>query len=449
MSFIKPEQFIAACDKPVSFNFILIPSGAGSAPNHQTTRPLMKYNLNKFIAVLFGMGSTLAQLQAQTAARGDLMLFFQKPGDTDTVYVNLGNAATLYRGAAIGPTAAKQALNIININSSLTSAFGAGWASDPDVYAGLAGVYENSTAATVVNGDQYRTLYVSKARTSVGTVGASGSTAYNLLAAGSLNAGALAMYGMTTNFITQLPSVAQGLVTTEFSVIDNQNPTTLAGVQTTAFGQFVSGVQQRGSVSIFGTFGLAGQVEFALDLQRLVPDGTVDSGEIAGTSRTGSYEGTVTVGTDGNVSFITQGTSAYDAWLAGFPLLATPTDKLPATDFDNDGVTNLVEFVLNGNPAVSGASILPTLDSSGANFVFNFTRRADSTTEVTQVFEYSTDLVDWTTNSPITIPTTPGTVGFATVEASTGTAPNLVQAVTLTIPKGSNTKLFGRLKAVK
>jgi hypothetical protein len=409
----------------------------------------MKYNLNKFIAVLFGMGSTLAQLQAQTAARGDLMLFFQKPGDTDTVYVNLGNAATLYRGDATGPTAARQALNIININSSLTSAFGAGWASDPDVYAGLAGVLENSTATTVVNGDQYRTLYVSRARTSVGTVGASGSTAYNLVSAGSLTSGATNMYGMTTNFFTQLPSVAQGLVTTEFSVIDNQNPTTLAGVQTTAFGQFVSGVQQRGSVSVFGTFGLAGQVEFALDLQRLVPDGNVDSGEIAGTSRTGSYEGTMTVGTDGNVSFITQGTSAYDAWLAGFPLLATPTDKLPATDFDNDGVTNLVEFVLNGNPSVSGQSILPTLDSSGANFVFNFTRRADSTTEVTQVFEYSTDLVDWTTNSPITIPTTPGTVGFATVGASTGTAPNLVQAVTLTIPKGSNTKLFGRLKAVK
>ncbi|MBJ7425050.1 MAG: hypothetical protein JHD23_11225, partial [Akkermansiaceae bacterium] len=209
------------------------------------------------------------------------------------------------------------------------------------------------------------------------------------------------------------------------------------------------GVQQRGSASVFGTFGLAGEVEFALDLQRLVPDGTVNTDEVAGTSRTGSYEGTVTVGTTGNVSFITQGTSAYDAWLAGFPLLATPTDKLPATDFDNDGVTNLVEFVLNGNPSVSGASILPTLDSSGANFVFNFTRRADSTTEVTQVFEYSTDLVDWTTNSPITIPTTPGTVGFATVGASTGTAPNLVQAVTLTIPKGSNTKLFGRLKAVK
>ena len=282
----------------------------------------MKYNLNKFIAVLFGMGSTLAQLQAQTAARGDLMLFFQKPGDTDTVYVNLGNAATLYRGAATGPTAAKQALNIININSSLTSAFGAGWASDPDVYAGLAGVLENSTGTTVVNGDQYRTLYVSRARTSVGTVGASGSTAYNLVSAGSLTSGATNMYGMTTNFFTQLPSVAQGLVTTEFSVIDNQNPTTLAGVQTTAFGQFVSGVQQRGSVSVFGTFGLAGQVEFALDLQRLVPDGTVEPGEVAGQSRFGSYEGTVTIGSNGSVSFITipEPSSITLAGIAGLAL---------------------------------------------------------------------------------------------------------------------------------
>ena len=136
----------------------------------------MKHNPNKFIAVLFGMGFTLAQLQAQTAARGDLMLFFQKPGDTDTVYVTLGSAATLYRGAASGPSSANQTLNIINIDGTLASAFGAGWATDPDVYAGLAGVLENSTADTVVNGDQYRTIYVSRSRNGVGTVGASGST---------------------------------------------------------------------------------------------------------------------------------------------------------------------------------------------------------------------------------------------------------------------------------
>ena len=268
-------------------------------------------------AAMFAVGSAQGAVTA-----GSLVLFFQKPGDTNTVYVNLGDAATLYRGAAAGSSAANQALNIININSTLVSAFGSGWASDQNIYAGLAGVLENSTATTVVNGDQYRTLYVSRSRASVGTVGASGSTSYNLLAAGSLTSGSTNIRGLITNFATQLGSADQGIVTTDLSVIDNQNPTTLAGVQSTAFGQFVSGVQQRGSVSVFGTFGLAGQVEFALDLQRLVPDGTVDSGEVAGQSRFGSYEGTVTIGSNGSVSFITipEPSSITLAGIAGLAL---------------------------------------------------------------------------------------------------------------------------------
>jgi hypothetical protein len=414
----------------------------------------MKYKSNKLIAALFGAGFALGQLHAQTTvAPGDLILFFQKPGVTNTVYANLGNAATLYRGAESGPSAANQALDIININTTLVDAFGAGWASDPDIYAGLSGVRSNSAGTGVTNGDQNRTLYVSRSRPNVGTVGAAGAIPFNLVSAGSLTAGATNMLGMNTNFATRLPNLTQGRITTlELSVIDDQNPTTLAGMQGTAFNMFVGGVQQRGSASAFGTFGPAGQVEFALDLQRLVPDATVHPGEVEGPSRTGTYEGTITVGTNGSVSFITQGTapsSAYDAWIAGFPLLATPTDKLPETDFDNDGFTNLEEFVLNGNPSVSGQAIAPVLDASGSNFVFNFTRRADSTAEVAQVFEYSTNLVDWTTNPPITIPTMPGTVGSVTVGASTGTAPNQLQAVTLTIPKDSNTKLFGRIKVVK
>jgi hypothetical protein len=46
-------------------------------------------------------------------------------------------------------------------------------------------------------------------------------------------------------------------------------------------------------------------VEFALDLQRLVPDATVHPGEVEGPSRFGTYEGTITVGTNGSVSFVT------------------------------------------------------------------------------------------------------------------------------------------------
>lgn len=405
-----------------------------------------------FLAILFGAGFFAAEINAQNPffETGDLILHFQKPGDDDTIFVGLGSAATLYRGSAAGPTADRQALDIVNIDAALTAAYGAGWASDTAIYAGLAACRSTSTGIQVFDGDQTRTIYASRPRSSVGTLGARNSTVWDMTIGGNLTSIATPIVGSLSNdFETNhLTKVATAPVAS--STIDQNNPFSSPGIQGVAYGQFVGGVQQRGAATAFGSFGPAGSVEFALDLNRITPRNDADTnGEVAGVRFVGSYEGTVVVGTDGNVSFITQGTSAYDAWLAGFPVLVTPTDKLPATDFDNDGVTNLVEFVLNGNPSVSGQSILPTLDSSGANFVFNFTRRADSTTEVTQVFEYSTDLVDWTTNSPITIPTTPGTVGFATVGASTGTAPNLFQAVTLTIPKGSNTKLFGRLKAVK
>ena len=416
----------------------------------------MKHKSAKILlAALFGTGFFATELHAQNTffEVGDLILFFQKPGDDDVIYVGLGSARTLYRGSAAGPTADRQAMNIVNIDAALTAAYGAGWASDTGIYAGLAGCRSASTGTQVFEGDQTRTLYVSRARNGVGTLGAVNSTPWDLTSAGTSTSAATAIVSSLSNDfeVNHLTKVATSL--TSSSKIDDENPFIATGVQGYALNGFTGGVQQRGSGTSFGTFGLAGSVEFALDLNRIVPrNDSETNNEVSGIKEVGSYEGTIVVGTDGNVSFITQAvapTSAYNAWLVGFPLLVTSTDKLPATDFDNDGFTNLEEFVLNGNPSVSGQTIAPTLSASGANFIFNFIRRADSTTEVTQVFEYSSNLLDWTTNPTITIPTTPGTVGFVTVGASSGTAPNQVQAVTLTIPKGSNTKLFGRLKVVK
>jgi hypothetical protein len=386
-------------------------------------------------------------------ANGDLVIFFQKPGDSDTVYASLGNAATLYRGAAAGPDVANN-VDFLDLNSVLISAFGEGWADDPDIYAGLAGVNDSSvTSNALTNLDPARTLYISSPRNSVGTVGTPDSVGWDLTLAGNT-----AMTGASTGIQTQNNIFennydVQAVVSpTGLSQIDEQNPFIAPGIQGNAFSDALEGgVQQVGSSTGFGTFGAAGPVEFALDLYRVLAKNTI-SGQVAGALRVGSYEGTITVSSVGKVSFISQGAgpaSFYDSWLTGFFALDTPTDKLPETDFDNDGYTNLEEFVLNGNPAVSGQAIAPTLSASGLNFVFNFTRRADSVTEVTQIFEYSTNLVDWTTKTPISIPTTPGTVGFVTVGANSGTAPNELQAVTLTIPKGSDTKLFGRLKVVK
>jgi len=315
----------------------------------------MKYKSSKFIAALCGMGFALTQLQGQTVANGDLILFFQKPGDNNTVYVNLGKAATLFRGAASGPSAAQQRLNFININTTLNNAFSpsnpGGWASDPDLFAGLAGVFSNIDSPTIVDGDQYRTLYASKARNSVGTVGSSGSTQWNLDSAGSLTNGATNMLALTTNFAFRLPGQNQGVVSVVDSVIDNQNPTSLTGVQGQAFGQFNGGVQQRGSASTIGTFGDAGVVEFALDLQRLVPDGTVDLGEVEGPRRKGTYEGTVTVATNGNVSFITQG-------VAGATVCVDNITTTAGTNANTKKVT--IAFTATGNVDVYSSTDLQT-----------------------------------------------------------------------------------------
>ncbi len=86
--------------------------------------------------------------------------------------------------------------------------------------------------------------------------------------------------------------------------------------------------------------------------------------------------------------------------------------------------------------------ILPTLNTSGTNFVFSFTRRVQSTSDTTQVFQYGSDLGGWT---PVNI--TPPTSAAVTLGSPVGG----LQSVTISIPKtlASGGKLFGRLRVVQ
>lgn len=134
------------------------------------------------------------------------------------------------------------------------------------------------------------------------------------------------------------------------------------------------------------------------------------------------------------------GADPFATWMStNYPLIVSP-DNQPGADPENDGIKNLLEYILQGgDPSVSTTGTLPTLDASGENFVFTYYRRADAT-GTTQTFEYGDNLSGWT---PVAIPDGSGVV----VTPDNPVAG--IEKVEITVAKGLNTKLFGRLKATQ
>jgi autotransporter-associated beta strand protein len=130
----------------------------------------------------------------------------------------------------------------------------------------------------------------------------------------------------------------------------------------------------------------------------------------------------------------------YLAWAGGFNAL----DKSKGGDPDHDGISNLMEFVLNGNPDISDTTIVPNTSASSSDFTFRYVRREDSN-NVNQVIQYGSDLVGW---ADLIIPAAAGTttVGISTV--TVGVPASGTQTVTVTIPTSVSVggKTFARLK---
>jgi len=259
------------------------------------------------LAVAAGAGSALpANAQNPLYTPGDLVLAFQNPGGAvgagETLYVSLGNTALNFRGAAAG-TDSPSLLNIININAQLISAFGSNWANEITLYAGLSGVWGTSSLGTgLQNGDPNRTLYVSKARLGIGTFGLANSTGWTITSDTGMTAGANGMVSQNTTFEVNYTTQA-AISPTGVSTIDEQNPFDAPGSQGLAFGAFIGGVQQAGTAGSFGSFGGVSDVEFALDLYRILARNNI-AGQVGGDVREGSYEGTIVVDNVGNVSYV-------------------------------------------------------------------------------------------------------------------------------------------------
>jgi hypothetical protein len=89
----------------------------------------------------------------------------------------------------------------------------------------------------------------------------------------------------------------------------------------------------------------------------------------------------------------------------------------PLDDPDFDGIVNLLEFVLHGNPLSPDTGNLPDLVPSGAGtWRFEYDRNKDSSPGVTQIVEYTDDLKIWT---KVTIP--PSTSDSVIITSGTNT----------------------------
>jgi hypothetical protein len=122
----------------------------------------------------------------------------------------------------------------------------------------------------------------------------------------------------------------------------------------------------------------------------------------------------------------------FDAWVLSFPGLS---DITAGGDPDGDGISNLMEYVIGGDPRISSTEYLPNQSIIGSNLVLTYKRSDASESDTVQTGQWSTNLNDWTDIAPVLV-------------QENGTDPD---DMTISIPltNAVDGKLFGRLKVVK
>jgi len=244
--------------------------------------------------------SVCANAQNTFHAPADLVLTFQNPGGitgaTQTLTVALGNVSTVFRDGGTFTT--------INIGSTLSGTFGASWYDATTLWAGAAGFRGTSAAVTsTLDGDPHQTIYVSKARQSLGTAGQASSTISNL----PLNSGTGIVNGINAvkGRIETAGTTAAFVEGVSTSFIDDQNPFSSPGVQNAAYTDVAGGVQGNFGASNLGTnvLGATGTVELALDLYRFQTRSDVADPTGFNQTNVGQFLGTITINQAGDVNF--------------------------------------------------------------------------------------------------------------------------------------------------
>ncbi|MBC7980764.1 MAG: hypothetical protein H7Y36_09405 [Armatimonadetes bacterium] len=136
-------------------------------------------------------------------------------------------------------------------------------------------------------------------------------------------------------------------------------------------------------------------------------------------------------------------TDPYLAWAAGFfnsLQLANSAMSGRTIDFDKDGIANLLEFVLGGDPTVGNYNLLPILTTTpipgGRNLIFRYNRKI-AASGIPTVVEHSVTMSS---------PWIPAIDQQDNVTIATIPLDDLTEQVTVTIPSTSSAR-FARLNA--
>jgi autotransporter-associated beta strand protein len=135
--------------------------------------------------------------------------------------------------------------------------------------------------------------------------------------------------------------------------------------------------------------------------------------------------------TAGQLKLVRSG-GGYSGWAGSFPGLS---DISPGGDADHDGISNLLEYVIGGDPRVSGTSYLPGEAIVGSNLVLSYQRSDASEADTSQTGQWSSNMGTWHDIAPVL------------VNENAAAADSMEIRIPLTNAVGG--KLFGRLHVTK
>lgn len=322
----------------------------------------MKRNL---LIALFPLSILSASAAVPTYNAGDVLVGFRAltgTGAGTNYVVNIGSAAS-FRDATAAITVSRG-----NIATDLASIFGANWATRTDLQWGILNSPSN---VEEISGDPSFTTYFSQPENVAGTPVTTANPSLTTRRSGSTR-----LQGLQTGFAEE-STAADG---NAFAAIQDETAPK-------SWRQYMAAGGTYAQTADFGTIPeIEGIPSQSLSFFRMLPEA----------NKPATYEGHFTLSSAGQLVFTPAASapvSAYAAWAT-----TNVNGQASNLDFDGDGLSNGLEYFMGTDPKV--ANINPVPVASGQ--VRTITWPRSSTAEVTSfLVQTSTDLVNWTTATPV------------------------------------------------